>query len=247
LGGSKAVADIFWESDPLASRRQRTRSLIVWILLVLFAVLFGVGWTFRAYGRFGDQLSVLGGMALGDTRGDARYKLGVPPAVYGSDEPGEAGMRVYYTDPLRDPQKDPANVLPAGTDINTFHTWSYDKGLTVGPHLDLTFDPRSRRVSRIACIDQSDPSTSYCGRLVGLGVDDPESRVVAQLGSPTRQSIDDQTGVKTMDYSDIGVVFLLARQRIFGMSVVGNGARKQAPVDRFLIWYSGDLKAALKP
>jgi hypothetical protein len=223
------------------------RSRILWTLFVLCALLFAAGWTFRAYGRFGDQLSALGGMSLGDSRGEARYKLGVPPAVYGTDEPGEAASHVYYTDPLRDPQKDPANVVPAGTDINTFRTWSYDKGLSLGPHLDLTFDARTGRVVRIACIDQSDPPTSYCGRLVGVGVDDPESRIISQLGSPTRQAIDDRTGVKTMDYGDIGVAFLLAQQRVFGMSVVGTGARKQAPLLRFLIWYSGDVKALLKP
>jgi hypothetical protein len=221
------------------------RSRILWTLLVLCALLFAAGWAFRAYGRFADQLSALGGISLGDSRGEARYKLGVPPAVYGKDAPGEAATHVYYTDPLKDPQKDPANIMPPGTDINMFHTWLYDKGL--GPHLDLTFDARSGRVSRIACIDQSDPPTSYCGRLIGVGVDDPESRISSQLGSPTRQVIDDQTGVKTMEYRDIGVIFLLAQQRVFGMSVVGTGVRKQAPLVRFLIWYSSDLKALLTP
>jgi len=184
-------------------------------------------------------------MTLGDSRGDARYKLGVPPMVYGSDQPGEAGMRVYYTDPERDPQKDPTNALPAGTDINSFYTWSYELGRSVGPHLDLTFDPHSGRIAKIACVDQSDPPTSYCGRFLGISVDDPEARIVAQLGSPTRQLIDDTTGVKTMEYSDVGVIFLLARRRVFGMSVFGPGPRRQAPIDRFFIWYTADLKAAL--
>lgn len=231
----------------MSSARQRTRSRILWTLLVLCALLFAAGWTFRAYGRFSSQLSVLGGMSLGDSRGEARYKLGVPPAVYDKDQPGEAASHVYYTDLQKDPQKDPANVVPPGTDIIAFRTWSYDQGPALGPHLDLTFDARSGRVSRIACIDQSDPPTSYCGRLVGIGVDDSESRIVSQLGSPTRQAIDDRTGVKTMDYDDIGVTFLLTQQRVFGMSVVGTGGRKRAPLLRFLIWYSGEVKALLWP
>ena len=49
-----------------------------------------------------------------------------------------------------------------------------------------------------------------------------------------------------MEYGDIGVIFLLARQRVFGISVFGSGLRKQPPLDRFLIWYTADLKAALK-
>ena len=227
-------------------RKQHARSIILWVLVVLCAVLFAVGWTVRAYARFSDQLSTLGTMTLGDARGDARYKLGVPPVVYGSDAPGEAGMRAYYTDPERDPQKDPANALPAGTDINSFHTWSYQLGSNLGPHLDLTFDPHTGHISKIACVDQSDPPTSYCGRFLGMAVDDPEARIIAQLGRPTRQLIDDTTGVKTMEYADVGVVFLLARQRVFGMSAFGTGLRKQPPFDRFFIWYTADLKAALR-
>ncbi len=213
---------------------------------MLCALLFAFGWTLRSYARFSDQLSALGGMSLGDTRGDARYKLGVPAVVYGSDEPGEAGMRVYYTDPEKDPQKDPANALPAGTDINSFHTWLYELGSSLGPHLDLTFDSRSGHIAKISCVDQSSPPTSYCGRFLGMAVDDPETRIIAQLGSPTRQRIDDTTGVKTMEYGDVGVIFLLARQRVFGISVFGSAQRKRPPLDRFLIWYTADLKAALK-
>jgi hypothetical protein len=230
----------------LAPRKQRSRAIVLWVLFVLCALLFATGWTLRSYARFSDQLSTLGGMSLGDTRGDARYKLGVPPVLYGSDEPGEAGMRVYYTDPEKDPQKDPANALPAGTDINSFHTWSYELGSSLGPHLDLTFDSRSGHIAKIACVDQSNPPTSYCGRFLGMAVDDPEARIIGQLGSPTRQLIDDRTGVKTMEYGDIGVIFMLARQRVFGISVFGSGLRKQPPLDRFLLWYTADLKAALK-
>lgn len=230
----------------MAPRKQNARSVLLWVLVVLCAALFAVGWTLRSYARFSDLLSTLGTMTLGDTRGDARYKLGVPPVVYGSSEPGEAGMRVYYTDPEKDPQKDPANALPAGTDINSFRTWSYQLGSSFGPHLDLTFDPGTGHISKITCVDQSDPPTSYCGRLLGMAVGDPEGRIIAQLGTPTRQLIDDTTGVKTMEFGDVGVVFLLARQRVFGMSVFGTGLRKQPALTRFLIWYTADLKAALR-
>jgi hypothetical protein len=230
----------------LGPQKHRGRSVTLWVLVVLCALLFATGWTLRAYARFSDQLSALGGMTIGDTRGDAKYKLGVPPIVYGSDEPGEAGVRVYYTDPEKDPLKDPANALPAGTDINSFRTWSYQLSSNVGPHLDLTFDTHSGHISKIACVDQSNPATAYCGRFLGMAIDDPEARIIAQLGNPTRELIDDTTGVKTMEYGDVGVVFLLARQRVFGMSVIGTGLRKQPPLDRFFIWYTADLKAALK-
>jgi hypothetical protein len=223
--------------------RKSARARIVWILVAVCAVLFCVGWTLHVYGQFGQQLSFLGGIVLGDTRGEIRYKLGVPSVVYGNDGSGEARMRAYYTDP----EKDPTNAVPAGADIDVYPIWSYNNGPSLSAHLDLTFDPNSRRVIKITCVDQSDPPTGYCGRLVGAGIGDAELRITALFGSPTRQSIDEKTGVKTMDYNDMGVVFVLARRRVYGISVVGTGPRKQASLDRFLIWLTSDLKAEFRP
>jgi hypothetical protein len=223
----------------LVSGRHSVRSRIVRVLLAVCVALLLVGWVMRAYGRFGLQLSFLGGLALGDTRGDIRYKLGDPPVVSDKADPGEARVGAYYTDPA----KDAANPLPAGADINAYPAWSYDFGPTPGPHVDLTFDAGTGRVSKITCIDASDPPTSYCGRIVGAGIGDPEFRILALFGPPVRQSIDDHTGVKTMDYSDIGVLFLLARQRVYGISVVGTGVHKQPPPRRFLLWFTSDLRS----
>jgi hypothetical protein len=197
----------------------------------------------RTYGRFGDQLSVLGGLSLGNTRGEVRYILGTPPIVYGRT-PGEEGpLHAFYTNP----HGDSASALPAGADVDQYSVWSYNRDPGDAPHLDLTFDPQTNRIVRINCIDQSDPPTSYCGHLVGIGVDDPESRILDRLGGPTRQTIEERTGVKTMEYGDLAIAFLLSRQRVFGMAVLGNGARKQPPLWRFLTWYSSDLGAQLRP
>ena len=223
----------------MVSGRQSTRARIVQVLLAVCVALLFIGWMMRAYGRFGAQLSVLGGLALGDTHGDIRYKLGVPPVVFDNADSGETGIGVHYTDP----EKDPANALPSGANINRYPIWSYNYGPSPGgPRVDLTFDAGTGRVTKITCIDSSDPPTSYCGRIVGAGIGDPEFRIAALFGSPLRQSIDDRSGVKTMDYSDIGVLFLLARQRVYGISVVGSGAHKQPPPHRFLLWFTSDLR-----
>jgi hypothetical protein len=224
----------------LALKRRIAWSRIVWTVIVISVVIYSIVWTSRAYARFGEQLTVLGEIGLGDSRGEIKYVMGVPPVVYGNEDPNEPGLRIFYTDP----QKDPA--LPAGADINTYHTWSYDSGPSLDPHLDITFDPRSGRVSRIDCVDQSQPPTAYCSRLVGAGIGDPESRIAALFGVPTRQSIDDRTGVKTMDYDDIGVMFLLARQRVYALSVVGAEAPRQVPLARFLIWATSDLRTEFR-
>jgi hypothetical protein len=227
----------------LASGKQRVRSRIVWTLFVVCLLLFAAGWTIRSYARFGEQLSAVAGMTLGDTRGEVKYKLGVPPTVSGSNEPGEAGARAYYTDA----QSDPANALPDGADIDNYRIWSYNNGSLSGPHIDLTFDGSSGRVSKITCIDHSDPPSGYCGRLLGVGIGDPEDRLTSVLGTPTRQFIDERLGTKSMDYADIGAAFLLAKQRVYGIAIVGTGIQKQPPWDRFLMWYLSELKAELRP
>jgi hypothetical protein len=214
----------------------------LWFLFTLGVLGFCAYWSFRAYGRFGEQLSTLGGIALGNTRGEIRYLRGVPPVVYADEEPGQAVVRLYYTDA----RTDPLNALPEGADINSYHTWSYNNGSSLDPHLDLTFDAKSGRISRIDCVDKSVEPTAYCARLAGAGIGDPESRIIALFGNPTHQSIDDVSGVKTMDYSDIGVLFLLTRQRVYSISVLGTDTHKQIPSNRFLMWLANELKSELR-
>jgi hypothetical protein len=222
----------------VAVHRQSALSRSVWIVLAIALVASAGLWAFHAYVKLGDQLSTLAGITLGDTRGEIRYKRGVPPVVYGGKDDGQgSGIRAYYTDR----ETDPSNALPDGADINTYRTWSYDSGPSPNAHLNISFDAGTGRTSRIDCIDQLEPPTSFCPRVVGIGISDPELRVTSILGRPTRQSIDDHSGVKTMIYDDLGLVFLLAQQRVYGISVQGIDAHKREPIGRFLEWSIGQL------
>jgi hypothetical protein len=224
----------------LAIKRQTVRSRILWIVIPVAIVAYCSYWTYGAYGRFSDQLSVLDGIGLGRTRGEIRYIMGEPPVVYRNEEPGESDSRILYTDRAKDP------TLPAGTDIDSYRTWLYDNGASLDPHLDISFDLQSGRVSKIDCVDQSELPTGYCSRLLGAGIGDPEVRIVTLLGLPTRQSIDDKSGVKTMIYDDIGVVLLLARQRVFALSVIAATVPRPLPLSRFLVLVMNDLRTAFK-
>jgi hypothetical protein len=222
----------------VAVHRQSALSRSVWILLAIALVASAGLWAFHSYERLGDQLSALAGITLGDTRGEIRYKRGVPPVVYGGQDDGQgSATRAYYTDR----ETDPSNALPEGADINGYRTWSYDSGPSPNAHLNITFDTATGRTSRIDCIDQLDPPTSFCPPLVGIGISDPEVRVTSILGKPTRQSIDDHSGVKTIIYDDLGLVFLLAQQHVYGISVQGIDAHKREPIGRFLEWGIGQL------
>ncbi|HEY4974476.1 MAG TPA: hypothetical protein VII41_12755 [Steroidobacteraceae bacterium] len=224
----------------MAMKRQSVRSRIAWIVVPIAIIAYCSYWTYAAYVRFGEQLSILDGIGLGRTRGEIRYILGDPPVVYSNEAPGESGNRILYTDRAKDP------TLPAGTDIESYRTWLYDNGSSLDPHLDITFDPNSGRATKIDCVDQSDPPSGYCSRLLGAGIGDGEYRVIALLGVPTRQSIDDKSGVKTMIYDDIGVVLLLARQRVFALSVIAASAPRPLPLDRFLVLVANDLRTVFK-
>jgi hypothetical protein len=221
----------------LAFERRVSRAHYVWIFLLLGVVLYGIGWSFHAYRILALQLSGLGGVALGDTRGDVRYKRGDPPFVYGAAQPGEPTVRVYYTDRTKDPE----NALPEGTDVDSYPTWSFAKGPSMDIRLDVTFDPKTGRASKIDCIDRTDPPTFYCGIVAGIGIWDLEPKLTALLGRPTRQWIDDKSGIKTMEYGDIGATFLLRKQRVYGITVTGLQADRPIPMRRFLGYVAGTL------
>jgi hypothetical protein len=219
----------------VAFQRRRSRSRYLWIFIALVVLTYALGGPIRTYGRLAVQLATLGGVALGDTRGEVRYKRGDPPFVYGAVNPGETVVHVYYTDR----QKDPDNAMPEGTEIDAYQTWSYATNPSLNVRLDVSFDAKSGRASRIDCVDKSDPPTFYCGNVAEIGIWDPESRVTILLGTPTQQSIDQKSGVKTMEYRDIGVIFQLRQQRVYGISVVGTGPSKPMPLNRFLSWMIG--------
>ncbi len=219
----------------MAFERQASRSRYLWILIAVGAVVYAIVWSYLSYGRLTVQLAGLGGVTLGDSRGEVRYKRGDPPFVYGTAEPGQSTVRVYYTDR----KKDPDNALPEGADVNSYPTWSFANAPSLVTRLDVTFDPQSGRATKIDCIDRSDPPTFYCGKVAGLGIWDTEARITIMLGRPTQQWIDEHSGIKTMDYRDIGVMFLLKKQRVYGISVTGTKARKPVSMQRFLAWVAG--------
>jgi hypothetical protein len=235
MGG--LVAATFRGSNRLAVTRRISRGLYVWIFIGLAVLLYAAIWSFNNYRLLALQLAGLGGVAPGDTHGDVRYKRGDPPFVYGVAQPGEATVRVYYTDRT----KDPANALPEGSDVDSYPTWSYAKGPSMDIRVDVTFDPKTGRATKIDCIDRTDPPTFYCGAVAGIGIWDLEARIAALLGKPTRQWIDDKSGIKTMEYGDIGAIFLLRQQRVYGLSLTGTRPDRPIPMGRFLGYLAGTL------
>jgi hypothetical protein len=221
----------------VALKKKACWTCYVWSLVAVGIAVYAADNAYRSYSRLTVQLVSFGGVTLGDTRGEVRYKRGEPPVVYGMPQPGEPVVHGYFTDP----RKNPSNALPDGTETDTFPSWAYSNNDTLNAHFDVTFDAKSGRVAAIDCVDQSDPPTSYCERVAGLGIWDPEGRITSLLGAPTQQSIDELSSVKTMEYSDIGLAFLLKRQRIFAIYLYGTGSPKQVPTNRLRAWLASTL------
>jgi hypothetical protein len=217
------------QADSGATPR-RSRRLVVLASIVVVAVLTIAGiWLVRGYASFRHQLSTLGVLTLGDTRDEVAYKLGRPPVVYGEQKPGDWGIPVFYTDR----KSDPINAMPEGTRIEQYQAWSYT-GPAPNVHLDVDFNKKTGRVERIECFDLSDTASAYCPHLLGLAVGDSEARMVDVLGAPTSQKV--ENGVKTAEYSNLGVAFLLKMQRVYSVAVYDEAGSKDVTVRRCLQW-----------
>jgi hypothetical protein len=214
------------------------RSRITWIALAAIIVVSVTVSTVRAFTHFREQVSGLGGIALGDSQGEVIYKLGRPHEVLADPPNGqkiagwEGDQLVYDTSDKKEGAPKSAS-MPPGTTIEQYPAWMYDSPQSRGD-LRASFDRTSGRVDEIDCFDFNKPPTEFCPKLLGIGVGDSEAEILADLGEPSRQSID--AGVKTIEYRDIGVAFLLEKTRVYGIKVTGPDAHKSVPWRRFVYW-----------
>jgi hypothetical protein len=129
----------------------------------------------------------------------------------------------------------PQSVMPAGTTIDDYPAWSYERS-GAGAHVVAWFNPKSGRVDTIECFDFTQPPTDFCQRVLGIGTGDSEDLAIATLGKPVLEAIDEKSGVKTMEYRDIGVTFLLTKTHVYGIKVSGHDPQGLVPWKRFLRW-----------
>jgi hypothetical protein len=123
-------------------------------LAAVLALLVGASGAYWYLHRPVQQTSYYG-IALSDEQSEVQYKLGVPPHVVGPRGTGSG----WRADPLvYDVDGDPAtdkSALPRGQNFADFDEWSYTAPSGTGGRLDVSFDPKTKKVWEIACFSSS--------------------------------------------------------------------------------------------
>jgi len=193
--------------------RPRARSTAIVAAVLLLVVAAPLIYKFREFYR---DLKKYGGIDITDTKADVMYRLGYPIAVVGVAPKladGSGGAPAIY---VTIKNADPKDSLPPGKRIEDFDEWTYQVGkdTDLETTMHVEFDPASSKVDSIYCIDLREGDTyRLCPSLAGVKDGDSEDQVKDKLGKFTRSRHDGL--LKTVRYDDLGVEFVLRRERVY--------------------------------
>ncbi|HEV2596440.1 MAG TPA: hypothetical protein VGU01_14710 [Sphingomicrobium sp.] len=182
-------------------------------LFFVVALLLYVDEVRRAYLAYERDGAGYMGLNVGASADDVLYLLGYPQSVVGEPEPervpgfGEViwDPRVYQVN-----GKDPQNAIPAGKTINDYFRWEWERN---NDRIDVTFDPKTRHVTKIACMADQSRWDWECPRIFGVNTETHEDEVRDLLGEPNWVKHD---GVaKTLGYDELGLALTLTQQRVY--------------------------------
>jgi hypothetical protein len=152
------------------------------------------------------------GIALGASRDEVTYRLGMPTGVYAPTE-GDCA------DPTQKPWCQWQEVialsdLPAGKRIHDYAEWFFE----VKPRVTVRFDGDGR-VNGIECYwsEETYGVLDRCEDVLGLGTRATEETVISRLGEPQHAELDGF--VKTMDYPQFNVQLLLTKGQVYMLVV----------------------------
>ena len=166
------------------------------------------------------------GIALGDSKDEVYYSLGIPSSVLFpiefkefSEGKGEKNAIQRFAD------ADEIKSNPRGK--KGFNDWQYIKGSGI-PRVDVTFDSKNERVIEIGCfvelIDLIYPeSKSYNVNpclINGVRAGDKEDEIIGILGVPKSSSISEMT--KTINYPNLNLQIRLVRKTAYYIIVKSN-------------------------
>lgn len=182
------------------------------LALVLFALL---GWKFR---EFVHDLDKYGNVHVTDDRAEALYRLGYPPVVVAvapiAEDGSGGGRTTYFTG--REPGA--PDGMPANTKVENYNEWIYfdPKVGLGGTSIRVAFEPSTSNVLSISCVDLEGVEAHHpCPPLTGVADGDTEEQVKEKLGKFSRAWHDGP--YKTIRYDDIGVEFVLRREKVYAL------------------------------
>lgn len=183
-----------------------------------------------AFQKFNAGLNEYCNVRVTDDKKEVLYRLGYPPFVLG--EPERIAGSDGFWQPVFDTDAgvEPKAAMPAGKRINDFDGWGYHLGPAAS--INLEFDHRTGKVKSISCTDFGKMPPYACTPLSGIAVGDTEEHVQDKLGKPTRHKLDGVS--KTIRYDDLGVEFILAKGKVYMLTILSERAGALAILSRYL-------------
>jgi hypothetical protein len=187
------------------------------IALGVIAVLL-LGTLVYKYRDFLHELEKYGNVHVTDDRAEALYRLGYPPVVVAiapiAEDGSGGGRTTYFTS--REPGA--PDAMPPNTKIENYSEWIYfDPKIGLGgTSIRVAFDSSSNEVVSVSCVDLEGVEARHpCPSLAGVFDGDTEDQVKEKLGKFSRAWHDGP--YKTIRYDDIGVEFVLRREKVYAL------------------------------
>lgn len=199
------------------SWRKLIKHATEWLLgiLLVLGLFLWLSAEMKNYKVFKHDLADFQGARIGAPMAEVRYALGVPKHVIAPPSPvdhfpapPQSFMLVYDVDATSGP-----NQMPPGKTAEQFDAWSWDGSGTA--RTDVTFDPKSRKVSEIKCFGGDTTKFPDCFTVGGLHSGVTEQEAVDALGPPDTNSY--ESVIKIMTWRAIGVHLYLTKRVVYAI------------------------------
>jgi len=154
-------------------------------------------------------------ISLGMKRAEVAYRKGTPKGVSRPPTPEEVKecqssnprFNVFCADWLYQPAD--------SVTINDFPEWMWNLG---NASFSVRFDSQGK-VEQIRCYDAGSEASSECPRIFSLGIGTKESDILIRLGTPSYETIDPDSYVKTLSFDRLNLSFFLTRGKVYMVTV----------------------------
>jgi hypothetical protein len=182
-------------------------------IVVVFVIGGGVGVSNWYLHRPAPQNNYFG-VAIGDSKAEVQYEIGKPALVASSDAVlrSKDYSHQYATDP-----SNYGAPLPPNTNFSAFPVWDYFGSSLADSNVEVLFGAKSRVAAAIICTTTPFAKVSACPTVLGVGFNDPESKVLSRLGKPDVSMVGN--GDKIMIYKRLNVAFVLMLKKVCEIEV----------------------------
>jgi hypothetical protein len=195
--------------------------------VAMAVVVAGIAWVTLAALRFAGGLDHYCGVYRTDDRKEVLYRLGAPTSVIGAPVDGWAPV---YTPGSTDPKQ----AIPTGKSESDFPSWGYNPDNDTTVTVEFT---DTNGVDNISCMTGH---ARGCPMLAGVAFDDTEEEVIRKLGRHHARYM--LNGVsKRLRYDDIGVEFLLTKDRVYTLTLLGQRPPLYATLHDYILSLPGRL------